>query len=72
MYDLFGVMQEKGNTKILKTHNSLVYLSEHTKVFCSYINVYVLVGWGGDVVSSTAVKGFLLLSRQLLSLHSPQ
>lgn len=43
MYDLFGVMQEKGNTKILKTHNSLVYLSEHTKVFCSYINVYLFI-----------------------------
>lgn len=43
MYDLFGVMQEKGNRKILKTHNSLVYLSEHTKVFFSYINVYLFI-----------------------------
>lgn len=43
MYDLFGVMQEKGNTKILNTHNSLVYLSEHNKLFCSYINVYLSI-----------------------------
>lgn len=36
-------MQEKGVTKILNTHKSLVYLSEHTKVFCSYINVYLFI-----------------------------
>lgn len=43
MYDLFGVMQGKGNTKILKTHNSLVYLSERTKVGILFIHQYVII-----------------------------